>query len=579
MPGYAFPAPPPTIDPTPQAELDAKLDRLAANKASWAALPVAERLELLARLRDGVVAVADEWVAAALRAKGLQPDEPASGEEWLGGPMTTVRNIRLLENALREVEAHGAPKIARDRMTTRADGRLVVRVFPADIYEKLLFGGFSAEVWMQPGVTADNLAEHQASAYRNRDTNGKVALVLGAGNVASIPAMDALYKLFVENQVVLVKMNPVNEYLGPFLERAFRPLVERGWFEVCYGAGDVGKYLVSHAKVETIHITGSDQTHDAIVWGPPEGHAERKAKGERLNDKDITSELGNVTPIVIVPGPWSKADLRFQAENIATMVANNASFNCNAGKLLVMPRGWEHREALLAEIRAVLRSLPGRKAYYPGARDRWRRFVDAHRDRAEVLVPDTDEAVVPWTLITGLDPQHTDDICFKQEPFCAVLHEVSLPGDGAAGFIDQAVKFCNDVVWGSLAVMLLVHPDTRKDARAEAALQKALDDLRYGSIGVNHWAGVVYGLVSTSWGAYPGHTLEDIQSGRGVVHNTYLFDAPEKSVVYGPFRVFPKPPWFVTHRRTHRIGPKLTRFEAAPSLFKLPGIVLEAIQG
>jgi len=46
-------------------------------------------------------------------------------------------------------------------------------------------------------------------------------VVLGAGNVSSIGPMDTLYKLFAEGQVVILKMNPVNEYLGPFIDEAF----------------------------------------------------------------------------------------------------------------------------------------------------------------------------------------------------------------------------------------------------------------------------------------------------------------------------------------------------------------------
>ena len=30
------------------------------------------------------------------------------------------------------------------------------------------------------------------------------------------------------------------------------------------------------------------------------------------------------------------------------------------------------------------------------------------------------------------------------------------------------------------------------------------------------WAGLIYGLVVTTWGAFPGHPSEDIQSGRFV---------------------------------------------------------------
>lgn len=48
-------------------------------------------------------------------------------------------------------------------------------------------------------------------------TEGSVALVLGAGNQASVPPLDILHKLVVEGAVVICKMNPVNEYVGPFL--------------------------------------------------------------------------------------------------------------------------------------------------------------------------------------------------------------------------------------------------------------------------------------------------------------------------------------------------------------------------
>lgn len=46
---------------------------------------------------------------------------------------------------------------------------------------------------------------------------GKVALVLGAGNQTAVAALDILHKLIAENAVVICKMNPVNEYVGPYL--------------------------------------------------------------------------------------------------------------------------------------------------------------------------------------------------------------------------------------------------------------------------------------------------------------------------------------------------------------------------
>jgi acyl-CoA reductase-like NAD-dependent aldehyde dehydrogenase len=565
------------LEPTPLAECERALHHLAAEKSAFAQLGIPERIALLDRILAATRDVAAEWASKAQQAKGLDPADSSSGEEWLAGPVVALRNIRLLKRALEQTLVHGSPSVDPGQISTRPDGRLVVRVFPENLYDRLLFGGFEAEVWMQPGVTRETLAASQARAYREPDRNGKVALVLGAGNVSSIPPMDALYKLFAENQVVLLKMNPVNEYLGPIFRKMFEPLVEKGWFEVVYGGAAVGSFLCRHPSVDAIHITGSDATHDAIVWGPPEGRADRKKLGEKHVEKPISSELGNVTPVIVVPGPWSDRDLQFQAENIATMVANNASFNCNAAKLLVMPAGWDRGPALIAKVKEVLSKLPNRKAYYPGARDRFQRFVDAH-PAAERLTAES-EGTIPWTMISGLDPTDDAEICFTVEPFCGVLHVVELPGKTAIDFLPAAVDFCNARVWGTLACMVLIHPATRKDPASEAAFQDALDELRYGGIAVNHWAGLNYAFVVTTWGAYPGHTLEDIQSGREVVHNAYLFDRPEKSVLYGPFSVFPKPPWFATHRRMHTIAPKLASFEAAPSIWKIPGIAIEAFLG
>ena len=71
-------------------------------------------------------------------------------------------------------------------------------------------------------------------------------------------------------------------------------------------------------------------------------------------------------------------------------------------------------------------------------------------------------------------------------------------------------------------------------------LDQAIADLRYGTIAVNAWTGVGYLTARATWGAFPGHSTTDIQSGRGVVHNALLFERPQKSVVRGPFRPAPR---------------------------------------
>ena len=60
------------------------------------------------------------------------------------------------------------------------------------------------------------------------------------------------------------------------------------------------------------------------------------------------------------------------------------------------------------------------------------------------------------------------------------------------------------------------------------------------AIGINIWTGVVFGFGSPPWGAAPGHMPEDIQSGTDFVHNTFMLDHPEKTVLWAPFRIRPR---------------------------------------
>ena len=95
---------------------------------------------------------------------------------------------------------------------------------------------------------------------------------------------------------------------------------------------------------------------------------------------------------------------------------------------------------------------------------------------------------------------------------------------------------------------------------------------------VNVWHGLSFAMGSTTWGAYPGHSRTDIQSGTGVVGNAAMFDRPQKSVVRGPFRSRPKPPWFATAPQAYEVMRRFVAFEADPSAAKIPGLLLAAMR-
>jgi hypothetical protein len=326
-----------------------------------------------------------------------------------------------------------------------------------------------------------------------------------------------------------------------------------------------------------VHITGSDRTHDLIVWGPPGAERERRMNAdEPLLKKPMTSELGCVTPVVIVPGPYADAELQFMAENVATMVANNASCNCNAGKMIVTSKHWASREDFLGRVRKVLAGYKARKAYYPGAFDRYKHLV-GNRSEA-VKLGDAGDGQIPWTMVSGLDATKPDPL-FVTEPFCPIVSEVALEQQASVDFITAATTFCNDVLWGTLSAVVFIHPRTEAETATAEAFEKMLAELRYGAVAVNQWSALAYGLVVTPWGAHPSSTLKNVQGGLGWVHNTFMLESIEKVVVRGPLTMFPKPPWFVTHKNAHEVARRTVELEGAPSFWKVPGIAIAAMRG
>jgi hypothetical protein len=230
----------------------------------------------------------------------------------------------------------------------------------------------------------------------------------------------------------------------------------------------------------------------------------------------------------------------------------------------------------LGRIEAILSKIPQRKTYYPGSDKKYDFFIKSHPE-AKQLGPQPEAGKLAWASIFRVRPDLENEIVFTREAWCGVIAETGLPESDAVSFLKSAVNFCNDRVWGTLSCALIVDPRTAKKVLGEH-LRKAVADLRYGSVGVNHWAALSYAFGQTSWGAFPGHTLANVGSGIGVVHNTFLFKNPQKSVVWGPFTMTPLPPWFSTHRNGNKVARKIAAFEHSPSYCKIPGIALAALK-
>ena len=565
-------------------DLDRAVADLVAAKDAWARTSVAERIAILDSIRDGIMAVAEDWALTAARHKGIPAESPLVGEEWVSGPYALMAGCDALRHTLARMDGKRFLKDAplRDLPT----GQIAARVFPQSIFDRLLLSGVTADVWMQPGVTRENLAANTAEAYDvpAASRHGRVALVLGAGNIAAIAPLDCFQKLFAENQVTILKLNPVNDYLLPFFEAALKPLIAANALRIVRGGADVGAYLCEHPSIEEIHITGSGASHDAIVWGTGEDGRARKRAGTPRTTKRVTSELGAVCPTIVVPGPWNDADIAFQAEHIATQKLHNSGFNCIACQMLVVSSAWDRTDALLKKVDETIAGAPRRGLYYPGAEQRMKDFADRSPKATMVDRPGSAACViVPFAA-------NDDQAIETTEVFAPAMSIHRLDAGDPEAFLRAAIAYANDRLYGTLGANILIHPATIKAIGAEK-FEAIVAELHYGCIAINAWSGLGFLIAQATWGAFPGHTLTDVQSGIGFVHNSFMFDKPERTVVTAPFRPFPrtalsggmtmlpKPPWFVTNRRQHVVGRLLTSFQHKPSWAKLPLIFMNALRG
>jgi hypothetical protein len=556
---------------TPNNEINHILDRLESKKGEWVSLGIDERLDLLDQVRKDLWEVREDWVQAEIEAKGIPEKSFGVAEEWVILAQI-FRCIRQIQTTLRKLQQQDQSAISRI-FKLELDGRLALRAFPQTIWDRIIFQGVTGDILMEPNVKSERLIDLQATRYKDPSYPGKVALVLGAGNASMLPICDSFHKLFTELQVVVLKMNPVNDHIGSLVEKALKSLIQRGFMGVVYGDASVGDFICNHSLVEEIHMTGSDKTYEAIVFGTgSEGH-QRKLNRKPINTKPFTGELGNVTPVIVVPGPWTQSDIDEYGKQITTWLIANAGFVCCAPRVIIQHASWPQKTDLIDSIKKHLEDHPTRKAYYPGAFQIHQDFLDAHPEA--ILLGDPGEDHLPWTFIPNLDVNDPNDICFKREPFGGIISDISLEAESPAEYLDKAVDFANQHFWGSLSVNIIVHPKSLKKPEVASAVEQAITNLNYGTVSINMLAFYSSFFMVCPWGAFPGHDIFDIQSGKGKNFNFLMLDHTEKVVIKAPFKRID--PLTVQAKQPYIFAEKLASFEASPSVLKLIGVMVSAL--
>ncbi len=486
---------------------------------------------------------------------------PAEGEEWLGGPFASVLATQYYIKSLTNDDDLTEKKYNSEENS--------YKVFPNSFIERITFPFIDAKVIFNKSMSFDDINKYRGFSKRY-EIDPSITLVLGAGNFSSIPYLDVLYHLITRKSVILLKLNPVNEYLKPVFEKVFQNFIERGYIIVTTGNIDESKYMANHPGINHIHLTGSDKTFEDIVYGRELTEKERTTKSlSKINNKPISSELGNVTPIIIHPGKWSTSDIKYQARKIVTAKLNNNGFNCIAAQVVVLPDGWGQTETLIKFVKHYMSKAKERKAYYPESIERLEKLEkDKGYERVNALscvTPHLTREIKAYSKFE-IDEVWSSTIYFKKIEYTSV-----------EDFANKAIDYCNDELWGNLGVSVIIKDHDRKFN--EHITNLYVDNLNYGTVAINEWAAIGYIIPQLPWGGFPGNRDNDIQSGQSVVHNSMLFESPLKGVVNTKFRIsrIIDPPWFVTNKKARRLFKNLTYYQINNSNINFLKLIFAAL--
>ena len=541
-------------------DIDRFITTLRTKSKEFNSISNVQLASMLEETISNIKEVAFFWATICSDNKGTTKT-PAEGEEWLGGPFASVLATQYYIKSLTNDDDLVEKKYNSEENS--------YKVFPNSFTERITFPFIDAKVIFNKSMSFEDINKYRGFSKRY-DIDPSITLVLGAGNFSSIPYLDVLYHLITRKSVILLKLNPVNEYLKPVFEKVFQSFIERGYIIVTTGNIDESKYMAKHPGINHIHLTGSDKTFEDIVYGRELTEKERKSKSlSKINNKPITSELGNVTPIIIHPGKWSTSDIKYQARKIVTAKLNNNGFNCIAAQVVVLPDGWGQTETLIKFVKHYMSKAKERKAYYPESIERLQKLQkDKGYERVNALscvTPHLTREIKAYSKFE-IDEVWSSTIYFKKIEYTSV-----------EDFANKAIDYCNDELWGNLGVSVIIKDHDRKFNNHITNLY--VDNLNYGTVAINEWAAIGYIIPQLPWGGFPGNRDNDIQSGQSVVHNSMLFESPLKGVVNTKFRIsrIIDPPWFVTNKKARRLFKNLTYYQIHNSNINFLKLIFAAL--
>ncbi len=479
------------------------IDRL--DPIAWRDTSAQDKLDLLRQLQDNLWEQVEDLAVTDNQSKGYPVENGSYGYLFgLGYQGTSALMGGVIAGIVELYESLVKGEMLRPlAQHDNGDGTWDVQVFPRSAQDRIMFP--DRQDWLR---------------VRGRPTQeipttrpGGIIGILGAGNYSS--SIEMVKALFLENCVVVHKPHELNQETDHVWEKVFAPLVERK--ALSFLDASESRALTADDRLTKLYFTGGAETARAIM---------------EATDTPLLSECGGNNPCIIVPGdrPWTDKEIAHQALHIATMAKVNGGAVCGRPQTLVTSRRWPQRKAFLDALeKALLEDTPASKTYYPGSKQVFEAFKDAH-PHAKVLLPEGGRIEDAEFLF--IPDAGEESYAVKHEAFTQVLDEVALavPAEPEA-FLEAAVAFCNDKLLGTLGSVILVDDDTLEAHRK--AVDKAVTDLNYGTVGVNTMPPFAF---MSPWLIWGGHEAGGpFVSGRGNFGNTLCLRNAEKSIMFSSF--------------------------------------------
>ena len=542
-------------------DIDRSISSLRVSSKEFATIDNAKLKTLFEECIQNIKSVAYYWATVAAENKGVT-NTIAEGEEWLGGPFASVFGIQYYIDSLKDVHKPLDEKLYNKENNT-------YKVFPNNNLEKIFFPFISAEVKFNKNISFKEIEKFRGFAMRYSH-KPSTTLVLGAGNVSSIPLLDTIFHLVTKRSVVYLKLNPVNEYLLPVYEKIFENFIALGYIVVSKGSTEESKYMVNHKGIDHIHLTGSDETYENIVYGKKLSDNEKNLKTlSKINKTSFSSELGNVTPIIIHPGNWSTSELKHQARKIVTAKLNNGGFNCISAQIVVLPEGWKHTDKLMKYIKQYMKNIDDRYSYYPNSLEKLNNLEkDKNYERLNDLscaTPHLSREIKAYSKFETSEIWGTS-IYFKQIPY-----------NNEEDYAREVIDYCNNNLWGNLGATVIFKKYNNKKQKPITNLY--IEELKYGTVAINEWSAIGFIIPTLPWGGFPGNKDNDIQSGQDFVHNSLFFESAQNGIVYSKFRMsnIIDPLWFVTNKKGKKVFKNLTYFQIDKTLSNFIKLGISAV--